>query len=87
MLYADAGVDIRGEDGGVEAGKKIGADYGANRYHKPADEYDASWRLDGIAETTEILFDVGDLLAQSEEWPNWYEGNEFRSLRDAMSEE
>ena len=87
MLYADAGVDVRGEDGGIEVGKAFGADYGANRYHKPSDEYDASWRLDGINETAEILFEVGDILARSDEWPNWYEGNEFRALRDDMRAE
>jgi hypothetical protein len=29
-----------------------------------------------------VLYRVGRYLAESEAWPNWYEGNEFRALRD-----
>ena len=31
-----------------------------------------------------IFYDVGAAMAYSDEWPNWYEGNEFRALRDAQ---
>ncbi|HYM85754.1 MAG TPA: M28 family metallopeptidase, partial [Pseudoxanthomonas sp.] len=36
-LYADGGEDL--VEGGTEAGKAAGEDYGKNRYHKPADQY------------------------------------------------
>ena len=36
----------------------------------------------GMVEDTELFFTVGERLANSDAWPNWYEGNEFRALRD-----
>ena len=80
MLYADAGVDLR--DGGREAGEAFGEDYRTNRYHGPADEYAEDWNMAGMVEDTELFFTVGERLANSDAWPNWYEGNEFRALRD-----
>ena len=80
MLYADAG-DTHAVKG-REYGETFGKDYTADRYHKPADEYDSSWDLSGIAQMTEILFELGYSIADSEDWPNWYDGTEFRALRD-----
>lgn len=85
MLYADSGNDhiIKGR----EFGEKFAAEYTKERYHKPADEYDNSWDLSGIVNTTEILFELGYGIANEEEWLNWYEGTEFRALRDAMRQD
>ncbi|MED5547874.1 MAG: M28 family metallopeptidase [Pseudomonadota bacterium] len=80
MLYADGGEDLR--EGGTEAGQAAGEDYRANRYHGPADEYSADWPMDGMIENVELFYEVGSRLANSDNWPNWYEGNEFRALRD-----
>lgn len=86
MLYADSGQDFR--EGGMSAGKAFGADYVQSRYHKPADEFNGEWRFDGMTETVDILYRTGATMANSNQWPNWYEGNEFRALRDAqMAEE
>ncbi|MEO1241298.1 MAG: M28 family metallopeptidase [Pseudomonadota bacterium] len=82
MLYADGGADL--VDGGTDAGEAYGADYRENRYHAPSDEYDADWPMDGMLDTVEILYEVGATIAYSDDWPNWYEGNEFRALRDAQ---
>ena len=82
MLYTDLGPDL--VDGGVEAGKALGDDYRINRYHRPADEYDVSWDMSGTTMLLGIMRDVGLDLAQRDDWPNWYEGNEFRALRDAQ---
>ena len=82
MLYADGGFDLR--EGGNEAGMAIGEDYRANRYHGPADEYSEDWNMEGMVEDTALFFTVGSRLANSDDWPNWYEGNEFRALRDAQ---
>lgn len=60
-------------------------DYGANRYHKPADEYDAkTWDLTGPAEDTKIYFDAGRALANGRKFPNWRYDLSFRQMRDAM---
>jgi hypothetical protein len=29
-----------------------------------------------------VYYDVGLAVANSDEWPNWREGNEFRAIRD-----
>ena len=82
-LYADGGEDLR--EGGVEAGRKAGEDYGRNRYHGAKDEYDAStWKLDGTVEDLQLLYGVGRELAAGDRWPNWYEGNPFKAARDGM---
>ncbi len=80
MLYADSGIDF--VEGGEQAGLAFNDDYVRNRYHKPSDEYDASWILDGMLNTFNILYDMGATLANSDYWPNWYKENEFRALRD-----
>jgi Zn-dependent M28 family amino/carboxypeptidase len=30
----------------------------------------------------QVLYAVGRDLANSNDWPNWYKGNEFRAIRD-----
>lgn len=85
MLYSDAGVDL--VDGGEAAGKAIADAYTANDYHQPSDEYAADWDLTGMVQSVEILYEVGDRLANSSDWPNWRETNEFRAIRDASRAE
>ncbi len=81
-LYVDAGNDH--VTGGVEYGEKMAADYTANRYHQPADEYDATtWHLDGALEDLQLLFEVGRRLASESSWPQWKEGSEFKAVREA----
>ena len=82
MLYADPGNDH--VTNGMTYGEKFAKEYTAERYHKPGDEYDNSWDLSGIVQATDIMLDMGYDLANSEDWPNWYEGTEFRGLRDEM---
>lgn len=84
MLYGSGGEDL--VDGGMAAGKAFAQEYSALRYHKPADEYSSDWDLSGIAETLSVLYEVGEAMSYDGVWPNWYEGNEFRALRDEMRE-
>ncbi len=79
MLYADGGQDKL--DGGVAAGKAAAAVYTAERYHKPMDEYSDGWDLSGFEEDIQALYQVGLRIAQSDDWPTWYEGNEFEAIR------
>jgi Zn-dependent M28 family amino/carboxypeptidase len=74
-----------GEDlvvGGKEAGEKAEADYTANRYHQPADEWSADWDLSGQAQDIGLFYEVGADLANSKVWPEWQAGSEFKALRD-----
>ena len=82
MIYADAGIDF--VDGGEAAGRAFQEDYTVNRYHKPADEYSDDWDMRNLTETLTMFYEVGATMAYSTDWPNWYEGNEFRALRDAQ---
>ena len=85
MLYADSGLNHR--INGLSYGEEFSKGYERDRYHKPADEYDNSWDLSGITEMTEIFFELGYGIADSDDWPNWYEGTEFRALWDNLREE
>ncbi len=81
-LYARMGVDH------VEKGeawtRRISAKWTIENYHKVNDEYDpAMWDLRGTIDDIRLLFRIGFRLAQSDAFPNWYPGNEFRARRDA----
>jgi Zn-dependent M28 family amino/carboxypeptidase len=81
-LYAKGGDDLI--DGGVEAGRRAQVDYRDNRYHKPGDEYDPAWKMDGVVQDLEALYGVGSDLAGNGQWPNWYEGNAFRAAQQKL---
>ena len=81
-LYAKGGDDL--VEGGIEAGQAAEADYRKNRYHKPTDQYDANWKLDGIVEDLNALYIVGNTVANDGSWPNWLKTSAFRAKRDAM---
>ena len=52
-------------------------------YHKPSDEYDEEWwNLSGCVQDIRLLFRVGYKLSVEGKFPNWREGNEFRTKRD-----
>ena len=69
---------------GTAGGQAAEADYRKNRYHKPADQFDPNWKLDGVVQDLDALYGVGKLLAGNEQWPNWYEGNAFRAAHDKL---
>jgi Zn-dependent M28 family amino/carboxypeptidase len=80
MLYAEGGEDL--VNGGVAAGSAAAEDYRRNRYHQPSDEYDTSWDWSGALRDLQIYYMIGRELAMSTAWPNWYQGDEFRAIRD-----
>ena len=68
--------------GGKDAAKAIRDDYRDHHYHQPSDEFDPNWNITGVIDDLEALYTLGDTLANSERWPNWYKENEFRAIRD-----
>ena len=80
MLYADGGFDL--VEGGKDAGFAIEEEYRLNAYHGVADEYEESWNLEGLNQSIDVIFNISKELANSSQWPNWYEGNEFKLTRD-----
>jgi Zn-dependent M28 family amino/carboxypeptidase len=81
-LYAKGGSDL--VEGGTDAGRKAESDYRDNRYHKPGDQFDPAWKMDGVVQDLDALYGVGRSLAGSDQWPNWYEGNAFRAAHDKL---
>ncbi|HMB58946.1 MAG TPA: aminopeptidase, partial [Xanthomonadales bacterium] len=57
-------------------------EYLKNRYHTALDEVGDDWDLRGLAQDIELWFNIGLEVADSDVWPNWYEGNEFKAIRD-----
>jgi Zn-dependent M28 family amino/carboxypeptidase len=80
MLYMDSGIDLL--SGGSAAGRAADEAYRRDAYHQPADEYNSSWNLTGIAEDVSVLHQLGLQLANSRAWPNYRETSEFRPVRD-----
>ena len=81
VIYTSPGVDH------IEHGEKWGREkidkYIAENYHKPSDEYDPGWDLSGTVDDLRLLFRVGYRLSMESTFPNWHEGSEFKSIRDA----
>lgn len=80
FLYVDGGEDL--VEGGREAGAALAAEYRANRYHGPKDEFDESWDWSGVMADLQLFYRIGRMLANSTSWPNWNDGDEFRAIRD-----
>lgn len=88
--FAKAGVPAFTTGGGLdhlEKGKAYGKqredDYTANYYHRPADQYDSTtWNLDGAIQDLQLLFLVGEKLADGTDRPRWKAGSEFKAIRE-----
>ncbi|MET4574028.1 Zn-dependent M28 family amino/carboxypeptidase [Stenotrophomonas rhizophila] len=72
-------------DGGVAAGKAASDDYTAKRYHQQGDEWQPDWKFAGAARDLEVLYTLGNKLANSRSWPNWSDDSQFRAPRDASA--
>ena len=80
-LYPSTGVDH--VEQGVEWTLAKKSEYRAQHYHKPSDEYDASWDLSGAIDDLRLLFKVGYRLSEESTFPNWNEECPYRAVRDA----
>jgi len=80
MLYTANGRDLVA--GGTAAGQALRDDYRIKRYHQPSDEFDPSWDETGPTDDLVALHELGRRIANDRSWPNWFEGNEFRAIRD-----
>jgi Zn-dependent M28 family amino/carboxypeptidase len=81
ILYARGGTVDRTR--GADYITERNADFVRNRYHSPADEVREDWDVDAAVEDLKLFFNIGNRLANSDEWPQWFEGNEFRAIREA----
>ena len=81
-LFTQGG--IRHKEHGATRGLEAYDEYISRHYHRPSDEYDPDWDLRGAENDMKLMFQVGRDLADSDAWPQWKEGDEFRAIRDAM---
>lgn len=79
-LYASGSYDHW--DGGVEFMDEKTKEYLSKAYHKPADEYQDDWDFGGAKQDAELFYEVGMKLANSDMWPKWKEGSEFKAIRE-----
>jgi Zn-dependent M28 family amino/carboxypeptidase len=81
-LYFEHGRQYVGRPEGW--GSEIQADYTANHYHAPSDEFRDDFVFDGaVQQGTLGMLTILDVAAD-DSWPNWLEGQEFKAARDAM---
>jgi Zn-dependent M28 family amino/carboxypeptidase len=79
-LYTSRGIDIIGK--GKDFGKQKEEEYRAKHYHRPSDQINSDWDLNGAIEDLKLLFMVGKRIAAEEKWPAWKQGSEFKKLRE-----
>lgn len=72
-------------DGGRAAGDQWIADYTGNCYHQTCDEWSSEWDLRGAAQDIGLFKTIIQDLGNSRRWPQWYEGSEFKAIRDSSS--
>jgi Zn-dependent M28 family amino/carboxypeptidase len=81
-LYAKSGIRARDRDAKYLQEK---ADvYTAQDYHKVSDEVKPDWDFSGAIEDLQLYFRVGYQIAQSNTWPEWKSGTEFKERREKM---
>ena len=70
--------------GGGRSGRQ-----GVHRQRLPqaGDEYADTGTSPASRPTSKVDYEVVNRLANSADWPNWYDGNEFKALRDAQRAE
>jgi Zn-dependent M28 family amino/carboxypeptidase len=81
-LYLDAGEDFIGKEAGFGTAKRN--EYTSKDYHKPSDEIKPDWDLSGAVEDARALFQVGYRVTNTETWPTWKAGTEFKARRDSV---
>ncbi|ATE64888.1 M28 family metallopeptidase [Rhizorhabdus dicambivorans] len=79
------GTDL--DNGGIERGKALGAAYTKDRYHQPADQWEAGWDLSNMLPDLTLLYNTGRTLADSRAWPEWSADAEFKAKRDETAAE
>ena len=82
MIYAKGGNEYTGKD---SAYTKMVQEDGAKRYHSTNDVITDLWNYEGIKQDIELYYLIGKDLASGNTFPNWYEGNEFKAVRDSTN--
>ncbi|MCU7995777.1 M28 family metallopeptidase [Shewanella glacialipiscicola] len=54
-------------------------------YHNVCDEYHENWDLSGALQDLQVYYQATRALGNSQDWPGYYQGTEFNSLRPAKT--
>jgi Zn-dependent M28 family amino/carboxypeptidase len=81
-VYTKGGTDMIGKS--PEFAKQKSDEYVAKHYHQPSDEVNPDWDLSGAVADVQLLFEVGYVVANGNQWPEWKPGTEFKATRDEM---
>jgi Zn-dependent M28 family amino/carboxypeptidase len=86
-LYLDTGTQFIGKP--EDWGKQQHELYEEKHYHQPSDEISDDWNFDGMVEDAQLLFYVGNNIANADpaEVPKWLPGDEFEAARKAAQAE
>ncbi len=57
------------------------AEWIANNYHRPSDEVDEAWNYEGLVEDARLGFELAFEVANLDDMPTWYKGDEFEDER------
>jgi Zn-dependent M28 family amino/carboxypeptidase len=87
--FAKVGVPALDINNGTEStahgeawGKQKQKEYGDLHYHQPSDNYSAGMNADGMAQVANMLFTIGNKLANETTFPGWKKGSEFKAVRE-----
>jgi Zn-dependent M28 family amino/carboxypeptidase len=80
MFNVEGGKDL--VQGGRASGEAWSKRYTDTAYHGPDDEYDPGWDWSGVERDLQLYYRLGRMLAETDAWPNWLPGDEFRRIRD-----
>jgi len=78
-IWFKSGTDFIGRPKGW--GKQRYADWIEQHYHRPSDEVEDSWNLDGLVEDALLGFRLALTVANADQMPTWYPGDEFEDER------
>ncbi len=84
MIYANSGEDFIDRD---EEYSRWAMEDMEQRYHSPQDVIHDKWDWRGLHQNLWLFYNVGKELANSDDWPEWNEGTEFKTIRDASADQ
>lgn len=79
-LSIKQGAEVKGKP--AEWGKAKVKEYRDKHYHQASDEYDPAWDFSAAVQMGQLAYWLGLEAANAAEMPNWFEGEEFRAVRD-----
>jgi len=78
-IWFKSGTDFIGQPEGW--GEQQHAEWIERNYHRPSDQVEDSWILDGLVEDAHLGFRLALTVANADEMPTWYPGDEFEDER------